>query len=417
MNQKKASRELKKLIFIALIFIVTGIILKRVKPELYLNESKFTPEEREEALRSYFDELEVGDNELTAAKQTDRGIVTWPMASLIPDFHKPDLSIYKGRSKGKDALSGITIFLDAGKVEEVERPTEAITEETTEDNGIRPAATDPVTGKLLPRYSPETEPVVVETTIEKKPPIPYEEILETLVQRVKLELERMGAEVILTRSESKSGSDFSQAAVVGEVLSKRFLEELDKQKFVCTTLEKLLPTIQLGKDEPAAESVMALTHGLGVSPDLRLLLDVERQYSDVLFLSLRFYQGGEKESGSRVLYFGEASGASKGPLKLSEDRPQDQPAYASYTGAARRRLAEEVYNNIKGLPVDLSYSGNKKAVAEEDVDTGRLSNVTAIEIHIGNEENESNLKALAEENVVKGLADAIATSCYKFYCQ
>lgn len=409
MNRKKASRLLRVILLFSLLLIGGGFLLRKYKPELYLGAKNYTPEEKAKVMHDFLDELQLEDNDPASVTANDRGILTWPLTSSIPEYHKTDLKIFRGRAKNKSALEGITIYLDAGKKEEVVAPTVPQTSET--DSGIRTAATDPYTGRLLPRYNQET----METRVEETPDIPQEKMMEHLAFLLKEKLENMGAKVILTREISQNGSDISQAAVVAEDLSKRFLEELKEQKFKCTPLQKVIPIIDMAKDNPSEPAVNALYTSNGVSPEFRLLLDVQRQYNEVLFLSLRMYQGGEKESGSRVIYFADSAAKGIGAARLAPERPSDQPAYLAYNGASRRRLAEQIYSNIKGLLVDLSYQGNKTAVAEEAQITGRLSNVVTVEIQIGNENSESNLKALSEEELLKSLAEAIASSCYRYY--
>lgn len=409
MNQKKATQLLRVIVILSLLLIAGGFLLRKMKPELYLEGKNYSPEEKARVLRDMLDELEVINNDPAAVQANERGVLTWPQASSIPEYHKTNLSIFSGRAKNKQALEGITVYLDAGEKEEIAAPAAAQT--SAGGNGIRAAATDPYTGRLLPRYNQET----METRVEETPAIPRDQILEQLALLLKAKLEDMGAKVILTREMTGSGSDISQAAVLAEDLSRRFLEELEQQKFKCTPLSEVLPTIVQAKNTPADAQVSALYTANGVSPAYRLLLDVQRQYSEVLFLSLRMYQGGEKESGSRVIYFADGAAKGIGAARLSPDRPSDQPAYLAYNGTSRRRLAELIYSNIKGLLVDLSYQGNKSAVAEEAQITGRLSNVTTVEIQIGNEKSESNLKALSQEELLKSLAEAIATSCYRYY--
>lgn len=410
MTQKKALRLLQIIVISSLVLLVMGFIFKRVKPEWYLKQSAKTPEALQAARHMLLDELPLQENDPAKTRPNERGILVWPETSMVPDYHKADLSIYRGRSKNEKALEGILVFIDAGKKEEVVLPSEASSSDS--GSGLPVAATDPVTGLPISNFNNETMP----TRSEVKPDIPRGEVLKALSQRIGDKLKELGAEVIYTRDLTESGSDVSQAALVGKTLSDRFIKELGEQKFKCTPLSELIPTMTLAMSDPAAAEVNKLFTSNGVGPDLRLILDVERQYSDVLFLSLRLGTSKEGESGSRVLYFGDSTAASIGAAHLSQERPSDQPAYLAYGSQSRRRLAEQIYRNISGLLPEFAYKGKQNSVAEAPLVPGRLSNVTSVELMVGYEDNEANMNALVKDELHKSMAEAVSHACYQFYC-
>ena len=168
---------------------------------------------------------------------------------------------------------------------------------------------------------------------------------------------------------------------------------------------------------PQEAAVSAVFSANGASPELRLLLDVERQYTDVLFLSLRLSGSKGKENGLRVLYFGDSLVARSGAAELSPERPGDQPAYLAYGSSSRRRLAEFIERNARSLVPEISYKGNRQAVSEEALPAGRFSNVTAVQVDLGFSSSENDMKILVRNEGRESLADAIAGACFQFYCE
>lgn len=423
MNQRKAFLSLKLLLLLAVLLITGGFFLRRFRPDLYLAATVKDEDELKMAKLSTYEELPLAANDTAAAKKNDRGILSWPHTSMVTDYHKADLSLYKGRSRNEKALEGISIFLDVGEseVEDVQ-PSPGKAGEALQKKRENAAATDPVTGFPLSPYSTQAEEKKSDETDEsmekgRKPDIPKSQILPAFSEQLQSKLEALGAKVITTRSRTEQKGDLSQAAVLASDISQHFVQELQEQKFRCTDLENLIPTLMSAVNHPQEASVSAVFSANGASPELRLLLDVERQYTDVLFLSLRLSESKGKENGLRALYFGDSLAASSGAAELSQERPGDQPAYLAYGSSSRRRLAEFIERNARSLVPEISYKGNRQAVSEEALPAGRFSNVTAVQVALGFSSSENDMKTLVRNEVRESLADAIAGACFQFYCE
>lgn len=417
----RARKQLLIILLVSVLLLVGGGVLRKSKPELYLKEKAVTPEELAQERYKLLDELPLKQIDPKTLQPNEKQVIAWPESSSVPDFHKTDLSIYRGRVRNEKALEGITIFLDVGEPEVLTKKNEAKPQETKDPKaGLKPAATDPNTGRLLPRYQQQIEEEDEEEEEESTAPpevlVAKEKILPNVAQFLQAKLEDLGAKVILTRSITQTETEISQASSVGALMVEKFLKELNEQRFRCEPLKELLPVLQRGVSNPAEEAVTKLFSERGVSSQLRLVLDVERQYADALLLSLRYDQGEKDESGCRVRYMGDSVSSSLGATQYSDSAVGDQPAYLNYGTTARRELAEELERTIRSLLPEFIYKGKKRGVMEENVTLGRLCGLQAVELVVGNESNEANIKALAREEAQKNLAEAIATACYQFYC-
>ncbi len=400
------------IVLFSALLLVFNYFYKKIKPEAYLEAKRENPVELAMARRDLMDDLPIQENDPKTAVKNDRGLLAWSQESIIPEFHKADLSIYRGRNKNAHALEGIVLFIDAGEVAEEVLIDDVPSGEQTRKANV--AATDPFT--LLPvRQKSGVSQPEKEKEKEKEKVVAPGEILDTLAKKLKKEMEDMGATVYLTREQSKSASEISQQAVIGNQIAQRFLAELKEQNFKSVDIETLIPTLHNSVTDPGSLAARALFTNNGINSNLRLLLDVERQYKEVFYLSLRLGDS-ETESGVKALYYGATVGASFGSSALDEANPQNQPAYVAYDVSSRRRLAEQVERNIREYLPELSYKGKQTAVQESAVVSGRYNNLTAVELVIGQRANEENIRFLQQESNIKTLAEAIALSAYEFYC-
>ncbi len=410
MTQRKALKALAAIVLFSTLLLVFNYFYKKIKPEAYLEAKRENPVELAMARRDLMDDLPIQENDPKTAVKNDRGLLAWSQESIIPEFHKADLNIYRGRNKNAHALEGIVLFIDAGEVEDDILIDDVPSGEQTRKANV--AATDPFTGLPVRQKSGVSQ---VEKEKEKEKVVAPGEILDTLAKKLKKEMEDMGATVYLTREQSKSGSEISQQAVIGNQIAQRFLAELKEQNFKSVGVETLIPTLHNTVTDPGSLAARALFTNNGINSNLRLLLDVERQYKEAFFLSLRLGDS-ETESGVKVLYYGATVGASFGASALDEANPQNQPAYVAYDVSSRRRLAEQVERNIREYLPELSYKGKQTAVQESAVVSGRYNNLTAVELVIAQRANEENVRFLQQESNIKTLAEAIALSAYEFYC-
>lgn len=408
MERRQAQKYLLLILaFSSLLYFGLGYLEQR-RPELFVDPEADPQSYRAKQLSS-LEKLELQQStEHQNLKPNDRGVYEWDSDSVLPVYHQAELGIYRNRSKNDKALEGILIFIDPG-----DKPIRERTVQAEEDAiPFRIAETDkhsklPVSG-FAERKRRQTKKA-------RLPDIPRSQILSHLAESLQQRLEGMGAEVLMTNDLAQHKSEQAQAAAIAYELSGRFLDELEAGQFNLPELREMRPALleiaETGKQDLARTYLSAA----GVSPDLRLLLDMQRQYKDVLLLSLRLGTGGEEESGTQVRYFSAGLASNIGSKEL--DVAGRYPAYTAYDTSARRWLAEAVERNIRGLLPELAYQGSALAVAEEILVLGRLSNVTAIEIRPAFESREDNMDALQKQELQLSLAEAIAYACYQFYAE
>ena len=155
---------------------------------------------------------------------------------------------------------------------------------------------------------------------------------------------------------------------------------------------------------------------VGVSVDQRLLLDVERQYTDRIFINLQYGSTESDDiSGSRVIFLGNETAAIGAQAEaITEDSPE-KPAYVGYLTDGRSRYANLTEKNISQLIPGLAYS-SEGAVSEQIVPALRLINLTSIEIEIGQKERTFDLQILNSSEQQKIFAEAISNACYEYFC-
>lgn len=464
MKQGKAVQLLALLLLVSLVLWGITALLMKVRPDLYLQANRQSPEAMAAARYALLDELPIEKSPLESAQINQFGVLAWPQVSLISSFHKVDLALFKGQSKGSKSLQGITVFLDIGAAADLQRPQPGGSAETTQSSK-RIAQTDPYTGLPINPNRVSKEPENQVTAVSEAPRLAESAILPTLASRLREKLEGMGARVLFTRDLSESDTELSQAAAIGSELLDSFLRDLSANSFKAPSLEALRSDLQQATHDPLAAGVQSLFREVGVSPELRLLLDMERQYQDSLCIAIRLGDArqprtsetkdgdaaappqetaaeGESETtdpamdsvgalrsqarrdaqsapggenGLRVFYLGSLAG-SLGATRL-EENSLAQPAYAAYGSSDRRRLAEGVEGLVRENVSELAYQGSKTAVTEEASDLARFTNISTITVKIGERRSESDMASLRNGDRLNALADAIATACYNYYCE
>lgn len=422
MTQRKAFRILSILVVASLLILALNLILSKIKPELYLEARRESPLDLAMAQYALMDDLSLQDeNAPNLSQKNDRGIFVWPASSVLPEYRKADLNLYRGRAKNEHALEGITIFIDAGEVvaPKVIAPSAGDGPEAGKKPAGNVAPTDPYTGLPVSPYAAqraaEDDDNEEETTVAPDVIIAQDQILTKLADLLKNQLEALGAKVVLTRDQTDSQTEISQAAFIGNTLAMRFVDELQEQKFKSQAIEELIPYLQTAVSAPDSPEARRVFTQTGVGPELRLLLDMEKQYKDVCFISLRLGDD-QAAKGSRVVYYGSSSAERNGSSELLEDSNQDMPAYVAYDASARRRLAEQMDRNIRQYLPELNYQGKQAGVGEGQVLSARYNNLTSVEIIVGERQNEENMATISKEKTLVTLAEALAHSTYQFFC-
>lgn len=413
MSRRAAQKLLAIIVLSSLVVLLLNFVLARFLPDLYAARRASRSAEQRVSL----DELpEPPQNNQVLTN--DKGIAYWPLDSLVTNFRKVDLKLYLGRARDEKALRGIRVFLDPG-------PSVTMMPAT---NVSAPSAATP--SESNPN---ESNPNASNPSQAAPAPAVQEPVLLKMCRQLKVQLEKMGAEVTLLRGDGiDRGQDVAVAAELAEDLNRIFLQELAEQKFTSSPLTRLEPYLAAtaagqGRPQSADQKNLGLKSDLpwpffainGVYPSTRLLLDVQRQFTDVLFINFNFSQSNKPtDKGCRFSYFGQNTAAAVG-VQAAAYQPQsaDQPAYVAYDTAARQRLALLMERNVSGFIPEARYVGSDNTpVVEEARVLNRLNNVTSVQVLAGFVTNPEEMAALARPERQKALVEALANACYEYYC-
>ncbi|MDY5835620.1 MAG: hypothetical protein SPK23_00630, partial [Eubacteriales bacterium] len=156
MTQRKAWRILSLLLVASLFLLALNFILAKLKPELYLEARRESPLDLAMAQYALMDDLGLQDDNVpNISQKNDRGVYVWPASSVLPEYRKADLSLYRGRAKNEHALEGITVFIDAGEVTapQIMSPAGGNSPQPSSKPAGNVAPTDPYTGLPVSPYA------------------------------------------------------------------------------------------------------------------------------------------------------------------------------------------------------------------------------------------------------------------------
>ena len=308
---------------------------------------------------------------------------SWPSQSSIEQVREVDLASWTGRARDQMPLAGVTIFLDPGH-----------------------GGQD--TGALYPAYA--SDPIVVES-----------EINLAIAKKTRTELEALGATVFLIRESDIWQSIFYRIAWTGHYLTEQFLDDLAAGGFQSDRIQALLPLldqvmqINSDSDESGGRGLMS---GEGASEELRLLLDVQAQYEDALYLSIHCNALDDDTSvrGLQVFYLtGATAYARENELAVARGLANVAPVYRMYQDESRRRLAGLVQESILERLPALKYAGQKSLI-DENYAVLRELNLTSVLIELGFISNAQDRALLTDSASQQQLAAGIAEAVYHYYC-
>ena len=179
------------------------------------------------------------------------GLDSWPAASCIETIHQASLSRYAGRSETGKPLDGILVILDPG-------------------HG----------GQDFGTYYPikAASPAIIE-----------KEINLAVALKTRSALEDLGATVFMTRESDEWVSLYKRIGLTGRIVLDQLSAELPamgRTDSGIAHLPALLDQVIQINSDSAESGGRGIFKGSGTSEDQRLLMDLERQYADVLFISL-----------------------------------------------------------------------------------------------------------------------------------
>ncbi len=312
------------------------------------------------------------------------GMRRWPAISCLETIHQPDLASLTGRSYDEQPLAGITVILDPG-------------------HGGKDGGTS------YPNTS--SNPEIVEKNITLDVSLKTRDILLG-----------MGAQVIMTRETDEWQSLYSRVALVGKYALSKFIQELPYQGYTSSAVDHLLPQLDemITINNDSAESGgRGLMKGVGANADARLLLDIEHQYADTVFISLHCnaLSDGSQSGGLLVYYQTNESNYEKETSYVRyQDSMSHPPAYMLYDDAGRQKLAESLRDSILKQIPNLKYPGSSDVLTGDYAFLRELNLVSAL-VEMGFVTSPADRQIMEDDAGRQKIAQGVADAVYAYYCQ
>ena len=293
------------------------------------------------------------------------GYRVYPAASGIATAYAPDLSAIAKRTPGAGSLQGVVVILDPG-------------------HGGKDGGTV---------FTQTSQPIV-----EK-------DVALDVALRAERDLEALGATVVMTRSTDEWVSLYRRIAMTD-------IEVLQRHAAALTaTAADVWPCIDINSDA-ASSGGLSFMLGVGADADQRMIMDIERQHSDVIFISLHCnsYPASAAANGLEVFWTGNDTVFQD--ERTTHDSATAHPTYRFYDDVSRQRLATELYKGISTKDPGLVSTSGGSAVVDQNFAVLREMNLVGVLIEMGYVTNESDRGILLSDDgrdrIANGIADGVA---------
>lgn len=335
MTQRRALHYALILAAVALVLLLLSALFQKIWPQLATPHVGPTKQETVDKIEQF----PIQETPLTKVKNNDYQIPTWPDQSTLPAYHASDLSVYYNKKQGPDALKGVTIFLDPALGGDQQGYEKKI------------GAADELNNNVL--FS--------EAEMNLK-----------LCENIQVHLEALGANVILLRNGNFTMSDEERAARVAHYLLQQFQTELTEREFQSERLKELEDKLFSAIRDKDATTLSEIFRKDGVSQDLRLILDLEEQYDEMLYLRIRHdaEPNNPQTRGFRVRLIS--------LIQMAETGSAEAPAYMRYPLQDNEDLALDIEHEIGTLLPELKLEKSQMQMGEAP-DILRWVNLKAVE--------------------------------------
>lgn len=325
--------------------------------------------------------LPVIGNEVDDLPVGGESLRVWPEDLSIPRLHEPDLEAYLGQTSATLPLRGITVILDASR------------------GGADIGA---VWGS-----GPEA---VMEKNI----------LLDIAVEAEKA-LARLGATVVMTRTTDEEFSLFRTVAKAADVALIRYGEAAEAAGYEQDLVDSLRllmgDIIRINQNGPSTGG-RGIFGAIGTPPQLRIIYDIESQYTDTLFINLALANEPDKPEakGTQAYYMsGPFVSQVNNGYAVGQDAQQLSPNYANIDSEGRARLASLLKSGLTALEPWLQPEDGETAGIERDMAVLRLTNFVSVSLVPGHLSNEGDRRILTSEKGRETVGTAIANAVLQYY--
>jgi len=335
------------------------------------------PEESEVLLY----DLPILDNDPDELPRGGEALRLWPETLSIPRLHEPNLDAYLGLESSAEPLRGITVILDA-------------TRGGADTGAVWGTGEGAVTEKRI----------VLEIAL--------------IAER---KLAERGATVVMTRTTDEEFSFFRTVAKAAEVALIRYGEAAELGGYHRDAIDNLRllmsDIIRINQNSPSSGG-RGLFGSIGTPPQLRILYDIESQYSDTLFISLAL--GNDPNDPSRhgsQSYFMSAPFVEQvnNEYAVGQDANTLAPNYTNIDSEGRRKLASLLKSSLASAEPFLAPEDGKNEGEERDMAVLRLTNYVSASFSPGYLSNDSDRQLLTSERGREVIGEAIADAVTRYY--
>ena len=256
-----------------------------------------------------------------------------------------------------------------------------------------------------------------------KPKYSENEINLAVAESTREALEEQGATVIMLRSDDSWISLYQRIALThlnclqyADEFGIGTISSTDKKRLI----SELSDTIQINSDTIDTGG-MGIMVGTGVGSDLSLLMELEENLADILYLSIHTNSNPDTSlHGTQVYYVTDESVISSEVRMVSEDTAyQNNPDfpirddYYGRDGARNELFAQSLYDSI--IDAAPNMETNSQSTLADNYAVLREHNLTGAMIELGFITNKKDRGYLTKDSSITEIADGIAAGCVKFF--
>lgn len=245
----------------------------------------------------------------------------------------------------------------------------------------------------------------------------------TIAESTKEALEAKGATVIMLRTDDSWISLYHRIALT-HLNCLQYADEFGINTIRGTDetrlISELSDTIEINSDTIDTGG-MGIMVGTGVGSELKLLMDLERDFTNILFLSIHINSNPSASlHGTQVYYVTDESVIASEDRTLEEDSSyQNNPNYPirqdyyGRDGTRNERLAQSLYDSI--IDAAPGMESNAPSTVADNYAVLRENNLTGVLIEIGFISNNKDRGYLTDESTIADISSGIAGGCINFF--
>ena len=247
----------------------------------------------------------------------------------------------------------------------------------------------------------------------------------TIAESTKEALEAKGATVIMLRTDDSWISLYQRIALThlnclqyADEFGLNTISSTDKTRLI----SELSDTIEINSDTIDTGG-MGIMVGTGVGSELKLLMDLESNFTNILFLSIHINSNPAASlHGTQVYYVTDESVIKSEDKILEEDSSyQDNPNfpirqdYYGRDGQRNEMLALSLYESI--IDAAPSMESNAPSTVADNYAVLRENNLTGVLIEVGFITNKKDRGYLTDESTIADISGGIAVGCVNFFAE